>query len=164
VTMPATSVRLTLMAACVCCATWVKTNWLLELLISESALFAIEPAIEAEEIRDSEVIEKFHQIHHALREKLTLRQICERLYEEGDHGDEEYQLAQASVADFILLFKGLRGDDLSRHIDLCLHYGRLGGISDQQRLIVEKATAALQQIGRESRLNASRVRRFGVPI
>ncbi len=131
---------------------------------SESALFAIEPAIEAEEIRDSEVIEKFHQIHHALREKLTLRQICERLYEEGDHGDEEYQLAQASVADFILLFKGLRGDDLSRHIDLCLHYGRLGGISDQQRLIVEKATAALQQIGRESRLNASRVRRFGVPI
>ncbi|MBW6508495.1 MAG: hypothetical protein K0A94_03020 [Desulfuromonadales bacterium] len=130
----------------------------------EKSLFAVEPAVEAEEIRDSEVIEKFRQIHHALREELTLRQICERLHEEGDHSDEEYQLAQASVSDFIILFKGLCGDDLSRHIDLCLSYGRLGGISDQQRLIAEKATAALQQIGSESRLNASRVRRFGVSL
>jgi hypothetical protein len=131
---------------------------------SEARLFAIEPAVETEEIRDPEVIEKFRQIQYALREKLTLLQICERLHEEGDHSDEEQQLAQASVTDFILLFKGLSGDDLSRHIDLCLRYGRLGGISDQQRLIVEKATAALQQIGRENRLNASRVRRFGVSI
>ncbi len=130
----------------------------------EKELFAIDPAVEAEEIRDSEVIDKFHQIHHVLRDQLTLRQLCERLHDEGDRSDEEYQLAQASVADFILLFKGLRGVDLSRHIDRCLRYGRLGGISDQQRLIVEKATAALQQIGRESRLNASRVRRFGVTI
>lgn len=131
---------------------------------SETKLFAIESAVETEEIRDPEVIEKFRRIQHALREKLTLRQICERLQEEGDHSDEEHQLAKASVADFILLFKQINGDDLSRYIDLCLRYGRLGGISDQQRLIVEKATAALQQIGRESRLNASRVRRFGVSI
>jgi len=131
---------------------------------SETKLFAIESAVEIEEIRDPEVIEKFRRIQHALREKLTLRQICERLQEEGDHSDEEHQLAKASVADFILLFKQLNGDDLSRCIDLCLHYGRLGGISDQQRLIVEKATSALQQIARESRLNASRVRRFGVSI
>ena len=131
---------------------------------NETRLFAIESAVETEEIRDPEVIEKFRQVQHALREKLTLLQICERLHEEGDHGDEEYQLAQASETDFILLFKGLRGDDLSRHIDLCLRYGRMGGISEQQRLIVEKANAALQQIARESRLNASRVRRFGVSL
>ncbi|MBD1400722.1 P-loop NTPase fold protein [Pelovirga terrestris] len=130
----------------------------------ETKLFAIASAVETEEIRDPEVIEKFRQVQHALREKLTVLQLCERLHEEGDHSDEEHQLAQASVTDFILLFKGLNGDQLSRHIDACLRYGRLGGISDSQRLIVEKATAALQQIGRESRLNASRVRRFGVSI
>ena len=131
---------------------------------NEKGLFAIESAVAAAEIHDPEVIEKFHLIQHALREQLTMLEICERLHEEGDHSEEEYQLAQASIADFILLFKGLRGASLSRHIDLCLRYGRLGGISDQQRQIVEKATAALQQIGRESRLNASRVRRFGVSI
>ena len=132
---------------------------------TETGLFAIEAAVEAEEIRDGEVIEKFRKIQEMLREKLTMRQIFERLLgEEKDHADEEGQLAQASVTDFILLFKLLKGTELSRCIDLCLRYGRLGGISDQQRLIYEKATAALQQIGRESRLNASRVRRFGVSI
>ncbi|MFO7812015.1 MAG: hypothetical protein R6V21_03525 [Pelovirga sp.] len=139
-------------------------NLYIEKRKSETKLFAIESAVEIEEILDPEVIEKFRQVQHLLREKLTVRQLCERLHEEGDHSDEEHQLAQASVTDFILLFKGLNGDDLSRHIDVCLRYGRLGGISDSQRLIVEKATAALQQIGRESRLNASRVRRFGVSI
>lgn len=132
---------------------------------TESGLFAIESAVEAEEIRDDEVIEKFRKTQDSLREKLTLRQVFEQLlHEDKDHTDEEAQLARFSVTDFILLFKSLKGTELSRCIDLCLRYGRLGGISDQQRLIYEKATAALQQIGKESRLNASRVRRFGVSI
>ncbi|MFO7765048.1 MAG: hypothetical protein R6V33_01300 [Pelovirga sp.] len=132
---------------------------------TESGLFAIEEAVDTEEIRDREVIEKFRRVQDVLREKLSLRQICERLLQDDkDPADEEAQLAVASVTDYILLFKSLKGNELSRCIDLCLRYGRLGGISDQQQLIYEKATAALQQIGKESRLNASRVRRFGVSI
>jgi hypothetical protein len=132
---------------------------------TETGLFVIDPALEAGDIRDPEVIEKFRLVQSSLRQKLSLREICDRLLEAGrSAGEEEEQLSQAPVAAFIELFKSARGLQLSRYIDLCLSYQRLGGITEQQRLISEKAIAALQQIGQESRLNASRVRRFGIAV
>lgn len=132
---------------------------------NEAGLFVLVPALEGNEIKDEEVIARFRAVHSSLRRKWTLEELCQRLMAAvGDVSEEENQLSEASVEEFIRLFTSVRGAVLSSCVDLCLSYNRLGGITEPQQRIADKATAALQQIGRRSRLNASRVRRFGVPL
>ncbi len=115
------------------------------------------------ELRDREVIRKFKATLEKVRSQQSLAELCDILLAGGqDVEQEELLLAEAEVADYVALFKQQRGTRLSQYIDLCLKYNHLSGTSDQQKTIADKATAALQQIARESKLNASRVRRFGV--
>lgn len=126
-------------------------------------LFSLTLGEGGEEIRDQEVRAKFEQARNALRRKLTLEELCSRLMTAEDGlADEEQQLSEATVDDFVQLFTTLKGATLSACIDLCLSYNRLGGVTSQQQTIADKATAALVHIGRQSRLNASRVKRFGI--
>jgi hypothetical protein len=53
---------------------------------------------------------------------------------------------------------------LSRYVDLCLKFRHLSGTTEYQEVISGKAVEALKTIGRESKLNASRVRRFGIKV
>lgn len=130
---------------------------------NETTLFSLTSADGGEEIKDEEVIDKFQQAQNALRRQLTLEELCARLLAaENGVSDEEQQLSEAMVDDFVQLFTRLKGTTLSACIDLCLSYNRLGGGTPQQQAIADKATAALVQIGRQSRLNGSRVKRFGI--
>ncbi len=132
---------------------------------SEVALFNLDGRSLHSSIKDQEVIEKFQRTFESIREHHSLEALCEKiLSNHGEHDQEEILLSHASVAEYIELFKRLREPLLSRYIDLCLKFSRLGGATEYQELISDKATAALKHIGRESRLNASRVRRFGISV
>lgn len=131
----------------------------------ETELFALAPSLEGDEIKDQEIIAKFRKVHSTLKQKWTPEELCQRLLAaESSLVEEESQLSEVSVEDFVQLFSSVRGTVLSRYVDLCLSYNRLAGITEQQQRIADKAIAALQQIGRRSRLNASRVKRFGISL
>lgn len=126
---------------------------------------AFAAAVSDGQIKDAEVIEKFKRQLDALKVRKSLKELCDLLLEDENGRDEEEQLmARIPVQDYIRLFKTERGAQLSRYIDLCLKYGRLGGINDTRKQICDNAVEALKEIGGESRLNASRVRRFGIIV
>lgn len=131
----------------------------------ERGLFNLEAASLPGEIKDAEVIAKFREKHQSLSAKRSLQEICERLIDsESCTDEEEVQLSQATVEDYVQLFKSQKGQRLSQYVDLCLKFSRLGGTTEYQKQISDKAAEALKIIGQESKLNASRVRRFGVKL
>ena len=131
----------------------------------EVELFNLDSEPALGEIRDQEIVTKFREKFTSLRGKTSLSEIFARMLRSDHPADEdEIQLAEASVDEYVELFKAQKGQSLSQYVDLCLEFSRLGGTTDHQKQIADKATEALQVIGRESRLNASRVRRFGIKV
>lgn len=132
---------------------------------SDPELFNLDSSVLPGQIKDPEVIKRFRQKQELLRAKRTLLEICDALLEkENSLDEEEILLSQASVQEYLELFKSQSGPQLSQYVDLCLKFSRLGGTTEYQKLIADKATEALVEIGRESKLNASRVRRFGIKV
>lgn len=130
----------------------------------EASLFSQSLAAVPAEIRDTEVIEKFTRQLREMRAGQPLREICAKLAEGGGSEEEEERMSKAEVEEYVRLFKELKGPELTRYVDYCLAFGRRGSGTASQQIISEKATEALKIIGRESRLNASRVSRFGIRV
>lgn len=132
---------------------------------AETELFNLESTSFAGEIRDREVILKFREKYKSLKIRLSPQELCDFLLTHTSGcEEEEIQLSQLKITDYVQLFKSQQGAKLSRYIDLCLKFNRLGGMFEHRRVISDKATAALNIIGKESKLNSSRVRRFGIRI
>ncbi|WP_321366138.1 P-loop NTPase fold protein [uncultured Desulfuromusa sp.] len=132
---------------------------------TESELFNLEGSALPGKIKDHEVIEKFKKKYASLSVKRSLQDICDQILAGDSCSDEEeVHMSQATVQEYIGLFKSQKGQKLSQYVDLCLKFRRLGGTTEQQDLISEKSSEALKIIGRESKLNASRVKRFGIKV
>ena len=67
----------------------------------------------------------------------------------------------ATEDDFYNLFKLEHWEDLHEMVKACLQFE---GREDEKNAIGQKARAALMRIGNENRLNAIRVRRYGIVI
>lgn len=140
-------------------------NLYLEKRASESELFNLDSSALPGKIKDDEVIEKFKKKYASLSVKRSLQEICDQILAGDSCSDEEeVHMSEATIEEYIDLFKSQKGQKLSQYVDLCLKFRRLGGTTEQQELISEKSSAALRVIGRESKLNASRVRRFGIKV
>ncbi len=132
---------------------------------AEVELFNLDSRLWAGAIKDAEVITKFEQTFQARKGLRSLEDTCRHLLAGDAPADEdEALLAQGTVAEYVALFKKLKEPELSRIIDLCLQFGRLGGTTACQEAIAERAAEALRRIGRENKLNASRVLRFGIKV
>ncbi len=126
-------------------------------------LFCLDRPGARGQLKDSEVIAKFSNKRQSLRIRRSLQEVCEQLMQgEKVADDEEAQLSQASIEEFVQLFTAQKGQKLSEVVDLCLQFSRRGEASEEQKRISDKAAEALKIIGRQSKLNASRVRRFGI--
>ena len=128
-------------------------------------IFNLEGNDLVDELKDSVVVAKFKEKYESLRTRRPLPETCAFMLQNIDNcEDEELQFSQASVAEYVQLFKALQGNQLSAVVDMCMNFGRAGGMNSPQRTIADKAIAALKIIGAETRLNASRIRRFGVIV
>ncbi len=74
------------------------------------------------------------------------------------------RLATVSEDDWITIFKGVHGTDRSRAVKAALQFGRFGDATDDMKTITERSKAALVRIGKESPVNALRVKRYGVVV
>jgi len=132
---------------------------------TEPELFNLDVSALPGKIKDREVVKKFRENYESLSIKRSLQEICDQILACDSCSDkDEIHMSQATIQEYVGLFKSQRGQELSQYIDLCLKFRRLGGTTEHQEIILDKATEALKMIGRESKLNASRVRRFGVKV
>ena len=136
----------------------------IEIRRDETALFSQSLAAVPAEIRDSEVLEKFTRQVREVRAGQPLKEVCAKLLDGEGGEEEEERMSKAEVEEYLKLFKELKGPELTRYVDFCLAFGRRGTGTATQRNISEKTAEALKIIGKESRLNASRVSRFGIRV
>ena len=118
-------------------------------------------------IKDKKIIEKFAVMHDSLKKKVTktIKDVLSKIAGKDSWGqDDEDILSSASPEDYYALFKSEKGSHLSLYIDTCLNFGRFTNASEKQKKIAENATIALRKIGKESVLNAMRVKKYGIKL
>jgi hypothetical protein len=88
----------------------------------------------------------------------------EDVFKAADNIDHKLiaKVAAAPIERYVSLFKSNTGENLRRATSACFGYRRIQNASLDMNAIVEKASAALQMIAKESSLNAVRVERMGV--
>jgi hypothetical protein len=73
-------------------------------------------------------------------------------------------LCSLSSDDYWKIFKSHRGDDLRRIIKVCLQFDRFFNAASDMQKISQLAKEALARIAKESKINALRVRSYGITI
>jgi hypothetical protein len=73
-------------------------------------------------------------------------------------------LQEFSVDQLYSMFKHNSGKELRQLIDNCLQFNRISNAPDAGTQLAKRARMALEKIGKESALNAMRVRKYGVVI
>lgn len=92
-------------------------------------------------------------------------QILKRLGEQGGWSQEDLErLAGLTEADYVRIFKRLRGSDLRSAVRGGLIFRDISNADERMKSITQMVEGALRQIARESPMNAKRVRNFGVRI
>jgi hypothetical protein len=92
-------------------------------------------------------------------------QILRRLGERGGWDQEDLErLAGLTEADYVHIFKRLRGSDLGSAVTGGLIFRDMSNADDRMKSSTRMVEGALRQIARESPMNAKRVRNFGVQI
>ena len=127
-----------------------------------TAVFDIENHPFRNQITEPDVIHAFQQQQNAAAAQVDAAAILRNMAERhGWHPDDLAILATVSVDEYRRIFKEHRGDVLHGIINMCLQFR---GQADNQGIISERARAALELIGRESPMNALRVRKYGIRV
>lgn len=146
-----------------------KANELIEIYIEEfkdnRSVFNLDGYAFSSDIDDEVVRRRFNEESVDDADARSLQEVVDGLVgRNGWNRSDIDVLAKASSDDFLQLFRETKGRELSRYVDVCLQFERIGNINDRERQISIKARDALVVIGRESSLNARRVAKFGVDV
>jgi hypothetical protein len=87
-----------------------------------------------------------------------------RIARGGWNSEDEESLATISVDEFVRFFKSMRGKGRTDFIFGSLAFRKLGGRTPRQQQIADNALSALVKIGRESPLNAHRLKAYNVTL
>ncbi len=129
------------------------------------SIFDLEKNPLSRNIDDNEVIEKFNQRYYEMKNIKNAEDVLTNIAGKNKCSQsDEAILANTTMNQFYELFKKQNGVHLSSYVDSCLQFGQYNDASDQQLKIAENVTMALVKIGYENRLNALRVRKFGIDI
>lgn len=132
---------------------------------NEPELFNLSEYSFAGDISDEKVREAFDQAYEGSAVSEPVKDILTRLAgSNGWSNKEESVLANTSADEYYKLFKSQAGDHLSDMVNVCVKFGRFSNASERQKHIATNATDALVRIGKESAINALRVRKFGVEV
>jgi hypothetical protein len=117
------------------------------------------------EIKDPDVIAAFVKMRASLSAQLDPAEVLERIAtNKGWDLEDVVLLEKLDDADFYQIFKSRRGSELRKVIYGALMFRNLGGATQQMEKITKNAETALRTIGAESRLNARRVKQFGIKM
>ena len=119
----------------------------------------------SDDIQDKKIIQRFDEIASKTVDNRSLEDVVSSLVGTNGWNRSDIEvLSRASVDDFYTLFKGTKGPQLGRYVEVCLQFFRIVNIGDKERKVSENARNALIKIGKESTLNRRRVSKFGVRV
>lgn len=131
----------------------------------ETDLFNLQDNDFFDSIKDAEIIEKFDIKYNATVTTESAKEVLANIAGKNTWGpSDEVVLASTTIDEYYDLFKSEKGKNLRSYISTCLKFGRYGDASEQQKEIANRAIEALKRIALESKINKSRVKRFGVDI
>jgi hypothetical protein len=118
------------------------------------------------DVKDPDVIKAFADKYASYpKDKANPETIILRMAEINGWSPEDIKaLASLTVEDYYHLLKKTKGRDLHRVLAVCLQFDNIGNASDEMRTISRAAKNALLLIGNESKINARRVRRYGIDV
>ena len=132
---------------------------------SEPVIFNLSGYPLAGEITDKKVRDAFDKAYEGASIRESPKQVLMRLSDSnGWSHQDEIVLAETTVDEYYELFKTESGDHLTEMVNACLRFGRFSNANERQKQIAENAVKALTRIGKESAINALRVRKFGIEL
>ncbi len=115
------------------------------------------------EIKDPDLIEAFETKLSTFVDERSAITILQSMGER--HGwieDDLVFLANVEPQEYYAIFREHKGTELRKLINACLQFDRILGASPTMKQVSERAKEALARIGRETRLNAVRVQKYGL--
>ncbi|MGR9471843.1 hypothetical protein [Rhizobium leguminosarum] len=113
---------------------------------------------------DEEVEKRFYEAQNKQSQPRHIDQVFLQLGEDAFSAETLTTLSSAPVDEYVRVFKEHEGDQLRTILAGVFQYRGIANASEPMREIVSKAQEALTAIGKESRINAHRVKGWGVTI
>ncbi len=127
----------------------------------QNQLFNVAASHFRNDIDDPTVRKRFEEIYKANEQLPTLLEAATHIAKESGWSPPQLDaMKNATADDFYNLFKTHHGDDLGRIVKTSLQFEGMDGYE----ALGKTARIALERIGKESVLNAIRVRRYGVKV
>jgi hypothetical protein len=131
----------------------------------ERALFDLRTYPFAGDVTDPDIVQAFRDQHVSFKTEINPTAILLRMAETNGWNPEDIvTLSTLPVGEYYKIFKNNRGHDLRRLVDTCLQFGRIMSASPDMREISKRAKDALALVGKESAINARRVKAYGVEV
>ncbi|ANM17186.1 hypothetical protein AMK06_CH02292 [Rhizobium sp. N541] len=113
---------------------------------------------------DEEVEKRLDEAQNRRSQPRHIDQVFLQLGEDGFSAETLTTLSSAPVDEYVRVFKAHEGEQLRTVLAGVFQYRGIENASEPMREIVSKAQEALTAIGKESRINAHRVKGWGVTI
>jgi hypothetical protein len=114
----------------------------------------------AGDVTDLDVVRAFRDKHASLKTEMNPAAILLRMADTNGWSPEDIStLSTLPVGEYYKIFKNNR-----KLVDTCLQFDRIMSASSDMRNISKRAKDALTLIGKESAINARRVRAYGVEV
>ncbi|PLX95186.1 MAG: hypothetical protein C0620_04535 [Desulfuromonas sp.] len=140
-------------------------NLYIQVRADEPELFNLSEYSFPGDISDKKVREAFHKAYESVAVSEPVKDVLLRLAGSNGWSDkDEIVLCGTTVDEYYELFKSEAGDHLSDIVNTCLKFGQFSNPSERHKQISDNAKEALVRIGKESAINALRVRKFGIDI
>lgn len=146
-----------------------KADELIKLYIEtradEQELFNLNGYAFSGDISDKNVRDAFEKAYQGSVIRESPKSVLLRITGQNGWNDkDEIVLAETTADEYYKLFMSESGGHLSSIVNTCLKFGQFLNATERQQQIAKNAKEALVRIGRESAINARRVRKFGVDI
>ncbi|MEH2087549.1 hypothetical protein [Nostoc sp.] len=146
-----------------------KANEIIEIYIKqrkdEKGIFDIANYPFSDDINDKIIVKRFKQENALHKDYISPEKVIESLVGKNGWSQSEIEILSSLTADdFYQIFTSQNGDHLSSWIDVCLQFDRIVNASEKLKTISKNATESLVRIGKQSRLNARRVSKFGIRL
>jgi len=116
-------------------------------------------------VKDPDVIEAFKRKHESIAEKRDRIAVLKRIGIEKAWDPEDVTfLASLTADDFFKIFKARRGDELRRVIYGAFMFRNISNADAEMKTVTKNAEEGMRKIGKESAINARRVKQYGIDV
>jgi hypothetical protein len=112
-------------------------------------------------VADPDVVLAFSAKSETLRDEHNLAKVLRSIGNSWTGQDIDY-LSSVSIDEYYQLFKASRGRDLHLLLKNCLQFDTIINASAPMKEVSLRAKEALRRLGRDSAINAARVREYGI--